>query len=295
MGLGDEIMAMGRAEELYEQTGKPVAICDRSFTPRSHPVWENNPAVDQNSDQKIIDCPGARPYILRWEPGPICVWNTAHKARAGKITLRDDELECPDDVRHMLGEFAVVEPLVRHPGSPNKDWGFERWEKVIRDFPIPVIQLMPSWQGEDCVLQSAAPIVTASIREAAGLVRVASLVMTVDGGMHHMAASMGTSAVVVFGGFADPAITGYNFQMNFVDPDGGTPCGRYQPCEQCQQTMSRITPSDVRRGALWMFYQQTRSSPRDLLIYNQFDVKLQNRNLNIDEGQKPEGQKQESG
>ena len=51
MGLGDEIMALGRAERLFEQTGDRVSIMEYHGTPRDHIAWHGNP-VDRDWETK---------------------------------------------------------------------------------------------------------------------------------------------------------------------------------------------------------------------------------------------------
>lgn len=249
MGYGDEIMALGRAELVYRILGKPVAVYGVSGNVRRHSVWENNPAVDPKSPLRIIDGPQCRPYMIKWKhPGPVSVWKPEYRARAGHIRLTERELA---EALCLVPEkpFAIVEPIVRAKSSQNKDWGFDRWSKVVKDFPIPVYQFDPD--GETKILPGVTAIPSPSYRVAAGVVQHAALVMTVDGGMHHMAASMGTPAVVVFGGFANPEITGYNYHRNFYAADlPESPCGRYDPCPHCEKAMSMIKPEDVRAAAI---------------------------------------------
>lgn len=249
MGYGDEIMALGRAELVYSILGKPVAICGVSKNPRKHPIWKNHPAVDSNSPLHIIDGSSARPYILRWEriSGLTTIWNTKYRARAGHIRLTAQEQADALCLTPSM-PFAIVEPIVRRGSSKNKDWGFERWEEVVKDFPIPVYQFDPD--GKSKILPGVNAIDSPSFRVAAGVVKHASLVMTVDGGTHHMAASMNTPAVVIFGGFADPKITGYAYQKNFYVDLPESPCGRYYPCEHCKKAMSMISPEQVKQAAL---------------------------------------------
>jgi len=255
MGYGDEIMALGRAEAIYAILGKPVAIHGVSDNRRKHPVWRNHPAVDFNSPLHIVDGPSARPYILRWSrnPGLITIWNTKYRARAGHIRLTAQEQA---EALCLTPEmpFAIVEPIVRRGSSKNKDWGFERWKAVVKDFPIPVYQFDPD--GKTKILPKVIAIDSPSFRVSAGIVEHASLVMTVDGGMHHMAASMNTPAVVVLGGFAHPKITGYAYQRNFYVDLPESPCGRYYPCEHCKKAMSMIKPEEVRQAALEMLNKE---------------------------------------
>ena len=250
MGYGDEIMALGRAETIYSILGKPVAICDTNGIPRKHCIWENHPAVDSDSPLHIIDGPSVRPYILKWKrsnAGLTIVWNTKYRAHAGHIRLTAREQVEALDIMPKK-PFAIIEPIVRRGSSQNKKWDIERWEEVIKNFPIPVYQFNLGEQTK--ILCGAFLINSYGFRISAGIVEHASLVMTVEGGMHHMAASMNTPAVVVFGGFADPKITGYIYQKNFYVELPESPCGKYYPCKHCKKAMSMIYPDKVRKAAL---------------------------------------------
>ena len=249
MNYGDEIMALGRAEVVYNILGKPVAVYGVSGNPRRNPVWNNHPAVNADSPLHIVDGPQVRPYMLRWKhPGPVSVWNPKYRARAGHMRLTAQEQA---DALCLIPEkpFVLVEPLVRAKSSQNKDWGWSRWEELVKDFPIPVYQF--DIDGETKILPGVTAIDSPSFRVAAGVMEHASLVITIDGGTHHMAASMGTPAVVIFGGFADPKITGYAYQKNFYIADlPESPCGRYDECPHCKKAMSMISTEEVKKAAL---------------------------------------------
>jgi Glycosyltransferase family 9 (heptosyltransferase) len=252
-------MAMGRAEAIYESTALPVAICDTNLKPRSHQAWLGNPAVEERSPYKIIDCPQNRPYIIRWEAGPRSVFRLTHRARAGHIVLTEAE-QAWAERSVPKRPFAVVEPLVRIPSSVNKDWGINKWAEVIKDFPLQVIQC--AMDESDILLKRTHTIFTSTFRLAAAVIARASLVLTIDGGTHHMAASMGTPAVVVFGGFANPLVTGYPYQRNFYSEIDGSPCGNYQLCGHCKQAMDLITPAAVRKAALDLLQTKDASEKR---------------------------------
>jgi len=253
MGLGDEIMAMGEAETLCESTGRPVAICDKLNKPRWHAAWNNNPAVSRESGNgidTIINCPGKRSYIKQWKSAPRRTeFVLDHRARAGRIHLSQQE----ESISRALapgGAFVIIEPATRISlrSSRNKDWGMERWAEVIRDFPVPVYQF--DIGDRTPLLEGVGVVQSTDFRISAGIVKLAALVLTVDGGTHHLAASMETDAVVVFGGFCDPKITGYDSHANFYADIDGSPCGRYDPCPHCKRAMEMITPEQVRAESL---------------------------------------------
>lgn len=246
MGCGDEILAAGRAERLALLSGRSVAITDRAGRARTHPIWEGNQAIDPKSDLRLIDCSGSRPYIERWD-GRRVIFNMAHRPTAGHVYLTREERSWAAD--QMLPErFAIVEPVVRPPSSPNKAWGLARWATVVADIPVPVYQLGPD-DGRHA-LPGTHRLVTPSIRYAAAVIEKAALVMTTEGGMHHLAAALGIPAVVVFGAFTPPLLTGYEGQRIFAVETAEGYCGNYLPCEHCQKAMARIDPRDVARAAL---------------------------------------------
>lgn len=247
MGLGDEIMALGRAEKVFEETGSPVSIVSGIGMPREHDAWVGNPAWDPKAKKQIIDGGGSRPYIKYWKQNNSVkqiIFDMDYRPRAGKICLTEEEklFGPPDAV------FALVAPNLKKEASPNKDWGFDKWQEVVRDFPIPVWQMVQS--TDERKLEDVDILHTPTFRHAAAAISKAALVMCNEGGTHHMAASMGRHAVVVFGAFTPPPVTGYAFHTNIAvkTPEGF--CGNWFKCEHCRAAMEKITPEFVRAKAI---------------------------------------------
>ena len=246
MGWGDEVMSMGRLERFHECTGKRGAILNDIGRPRDCVLWHGHPSWDANATSGIKDGSGCRPYITRWETWqgkPRAVFNDVYRPRAGKIYLTQAER----DSVTIDGPFIVVNPTVKANASPNKQWGLDRWREAIKGLPLPVYQL-----GVDAgeVIKGARFFRTESIRHAAAVIEKAALVMTNEGGLHHIAASFERPAVVVFGAYVNPLVTGYPFHTNLHVQTADGYCGRYAPCEHCNQAMAQITPDMVRMEAM---------------------------------------------
>jgi len=62
--------------------------------------------------------------------------------------------------------------------------------------------------------------------------------------LHHTAAALGISGVVIFGGFVSPQVTGYDMHHNLFIGDG-LGCGKRVKCLHCTDAMNRITPQMV--------------------------------------------------
>lgn len=88
-----------------------------------------------------------------------------------------------------------------------------------------------------------------NILELVGYVADCRAVVCAEGGISHIARAVGTPAVVIYGGFADPAWNGYEDQINIVNRKSCSYCYNPSPCvheiERC--CMREITVEQVRR------------------------------------------------
>lgn len=241
MGLGDEIMALGRAEREFERTGERVKILEAHGTTRDHIIWHNNPAWDKNGKKSITDASGARPYV-NFNAGDAR-FNLDYRPRAGRIYV-------PDEYRQDKPQtpYAVINPHLKSGASPNKSYGFDRWAEVIENFPIQVFQLMQD--PSERILPRAVAMPTPNLYDAVAMIENAAVVMCNEGGMHHMAASVRTPAVVYFGSFIPPSVTGYDFHYNIAVETQHGYCGKWSHCKQCEKSKQSVAPALVREKAI---------------------------------------------
>lgn len=239
MGLGDELMAAGHARLMRRHDTRRVRIVGRDGRPRWHSIWDGHPdlaRVGERGDfQELRNGPGARPYIAgrvadRW------IWRD-YQPEPGFVRL--------DPEHRAFGRahagLLVIEPNLKSTASPNKQWGLDRWQALVDAAPgLPWAQLGPPGTR---LLRGVRLVETADLRYAAGVLHYAAAYVGPEGGLHHLSASMGNPAVVLFGGYISPAQTGYSWHRNLFT--GGAPCGSVVPCAHCAEAMSRITVADV--------------------------------------------------
>lgn len=257
MGYGDELMAAGQAQRVYEaDPSRRVAICDRVGDVRWHPVWEHNPIVARPEEvaagepvHRIRNGVGCRPYIrsLTVESGLRCTdWRARDHRPVLHLTDEERKRGRRDLARAMKRTrrpVVILEPSIKAQSSPNKQWGAERYAAVVAACSeIQFVQMLH--EGIDPIA-GVATVWTASFREACAVLAAADGYLGPEGGLHHAAAALNVAAVVLFGGFISPETTGYPDHVNLADTGPGSPCGCWKPCPHCRAAMDRISVDAV--------------------------------------------------
>jgi ADP-heptose:LPS heptosyltransferase len=254
MGIGDEIMATAQARQLRATDPRRVRILDRYGNPRWHEAWWGNPhiadPIEVGDFQMLANGPGVRPYIAaktserwtwqRWDIEP------------GDIYLKPEEREWAKP----YAERVIIEPHIKPKASPNKDWGWVRWSKLVylaQAAGIRLTQIGADDRRRSTVM-GADYVETKTIRQAFALIASARAVVTTEGAIHHAAAALGIPAVVIFGGYIAPDITGYSSHINLFS--GGEACGNRKRCDHCVKAMAQITPERVLKSLQSLLAEQ---------------------------------------
>jgi len=256
MGYGDEILAAGQAQRLYDADGSRVLIVDIARKPRWHPIWEGNPVIVRPSEleslggnYRVLQNAGhCRPYILY----PFTVdtgwrFNKAFRARdnIAKIYLTDVELQLGYDLQAQYGPYFVVEPFTKHD---NLRWPIEHWRILTRALrrEFPEITLIQHVHPDTPEILPAVRPAQATFRDACGIVNRAALYIRSESGMCHAAAALGVYQVTIWGGCMDwNVLGGYPKQLGILDESLGSPCGCWRACNHCHQILQSITPEAV--------------------------------------------------
>lgn len=254
MGLGDQILATGLARGASAR-GKRVAFGDGKKIIWDHfsdLIFRNNPNIAPRNATSLDNAEwvpfyrGNRIYNEKGEDRWI--WNYDFHAIPGEMFFAKDELAFAKAQRR---GFIVIEPNV--PGhksvAANKQWGVNKYNEVAQHLMRQghrVFQFIHN--GSPQRLAGARHIFTANFRLALALMNRASLYIGPEGGLHHGAAAVGTPAVVLFGGFIPPQVTGYSIHTNLTG--GVEACGSWKPCSHCASAMAAITVDEVTTHAI---------------------------------------------
>lgn len=140
---------------------------------------------------------------------------------------------------------VVFNPSIKQRASPNKAWEWERWQKLVS--LMSGIRWIQAVEPGVKRIRGAEQIETPSFQSVLGLLAGARAAVLHEGALHHAAAAVGAPAVVIFGGYIGPRVTGYDGQVAlFQDtPEWPLGCGMRIPCEHCKAAMAAITPEIV--------------------------------------------------
>ena len=137
-------------------------------------------------------------------------------------------------------------------GFMNRDWGFDKWQQVVNELKDDFVFFQSSF-GKDRILQNVINLHNVNFRKSCALLSNADLFIGIEGGMHHAAAALNKKAVVIFGGFINPSITGYDFHKNLFIKNNESPCGAKNTCKHCIKCMELITVKMVTKEIKKLF------------------------------------------
>jgi hypothetical protein len=143
----------------------------------------------------------------------------------------------------------IVITRVAGAWTPNKDWPGEYWDDLvvrlaaratIIDVGIKPVEASsrPAGSYLDLRGQTTLPELVAAIA-------AADLIIALDTGPMHIAAAVGTPAVVIYGGYIDPVCTGYPGNINLYSAVECAPCWLREPCPYGKKCLHMITPAQV--------------------------------------------------
>lgn len=185
----------------------------------------------------IAHYPGKRRYCTL-VGGKRRQWRfTPHTQRVGEIFFDVGEALLAQAMSS--ASYVIIESAVKRTAS-NKQWPVERYQQVARELQAAGHRVLQFNDG----LADVPVIRMSDFRRAMAALSSARLFIGPEGGLHHAAAALGVPAVVLFGGFISPEVTGYESHVNlFTGDDMG--CGMIDPCSHCRAAMSRITVDQV--------------------------------------------------
>jgi len=270
MGYGDDLMITGIARiEKKKYPNKQVVIGNLDEKKIYHSIiYDNNPNITHVKDLDRLKSVHFinyhnfnRPYINhdksnleRW------IWNMDFASTPGELYFSEDEKKIADKIifeakqfwkkKNKLNYNAIIflETFSTkiHSSSlfikmKNKDWGVSNWlqlvTKIKNDFLI-IQSVHETSKKIEGVFYSNKKF---NFRVACAILERCDLFVGPEGGFGHAAAALNKKAVIYFGGWIHPKLTGYNFHENLYFAHSESPCGaRGYICDHCEEARKSI-------------------------------------------------------
>jgi hypothetical protein len=230
-------MAAGEARLLHKKTGKVVSVVSALGARASYSVlWHGLDYIagpGEHTEIQLVDSPHSRRYRERVdEMGSI--WR-AYRPVPAEIAFTVTE---QDIAARVPRGFVAVEPHIKRgrDGAVNKDWGWQRYADVVAS--LPEIRWLQMGDRYSRPLPGVEFVETGTFRQTCALLARAGAYLGPEGGLHHACAALRVPAVIIFGGYISPSVTGYDDHINLFS-GSGLGCGRSLACDcACMSTIT---------------------------------------------------------
>ena len=252
MGLGDDIMFLGEAEDIYKKTGKKIkplygnglnSLYDNvEFI--GNDISVNARDTDKPSDIHINYYTSKKEKTLLGEKLIL----RPYKPKRFALRLTEEEEEKAKKVV-ADSEFMIVNPDYKSSFfSSNKNWGFKKFQLVVNEMSkyISVVRVMPGFgQYDEPPLKKCLNITESNVRAQAAIWKKAKFGLTFDGLMVHIMSGFNIPVVNIMGGLIDEKTMSYEGNINLFYDHPMTPCGSTWDCNHCDEANEYITTDMV--------------------------------------------------
>ncbi len=143
--------------------------------------------------------------------------------------------------------------------SPNKDWFDDRWDALIVSLAgkATVIEIGNQLEApETCATGSVIDLRgKTTLLELVAVIAAADLLISPGSGPTHIAAAVGTPAVVILGGYEKPNSAGYPGNIYLTADLACSPCFLNTACPYDKECLKSIIPERV-EGAIYQLWNQ---------------------------------------
>ena len=269
MVYGDDLMITSLAKETKEKYPDRQIVIGNQDIGKAYKsiIYKNNPNITESSDidkSKPIHLINYhnknRPYIDRKKTTPNnYAWNNNFRARVGELYFSKTEIDKSKFIINNAINFWKSNNTKNYKGiiflesgssklddpqfkfkHRNKGWGFEQWFK-LSEILCKEYLVIQSVHNESIKIDNIFHC-EYDFRIACAVMKLSDLYLGPEGGLSHAAAALCKKAVVYFGGWIHPDITGYEFHNNVYVDIKGSPCGaKAYICEHCKTCSNLVS------------------------------------------------------
>ena len=254
MGMGDDMLFLGEAEKMHNQTGKMIRpVLGRGWSP----LYKNVSFLtkDKTSDSISLnerDVPGVCDRRVQYYTkekrmtilGEEVIFQP-YNAKPFQLRFTEEELQQADNLitkYKIPKDFCTINPDYKSAFfSGNKNWGFKKYQELCWRMDMPVVRIRPGGAYTEPPLKNAIDFECNDVRVAFAVLTQAKFGVTFMGLMVHVLAGFGVPCVVIHGGLSSEKIMKYKGQQDLEYEHPDTPCGRTYDCWHCKEGNKSIT------------------------------------------------------
>ena len=257
MGLGDDIIFLAKAEEVYKETGKKIVplyhaglnvLYDNvefiAKTKDENSLTMNARDTNEPSDIHIDYYTKGREQTIL---GERMIWRPFKPSRYA-VRLTESEIKTASKL--VPDNFVLINPDYKSSFfSTNKNWGFKKYQELANRLSkdIPVVRVKPAGKYakrsnySEPYLENAINIKGEDLRQSIAIMSKAKFGVTSHGFITHILSGFNIPVVDIQGGHTDTSSMYYenNIAIGYDHPK--TPCGATYPCTHCDEANKYIT------------------------------------------------------
>ncbi len=275
MGLGDDLMVTGYAEQEKKKYPEKQVVVGNLSEKKIYesPIYLNNPnitpikSIDRGKPIHFINYHDKnRPYIdYQNSNNNNLHWNMNFSPIPGKLYFSDDEKNKAKEIVNTAVRqwennntsnfkgiifFESISTKIDHyfysNKMKNKDWGKLNWRELILKLKNDYLIIQSKHEKSERIEGTYFSLIDFDFRTACAIINEADLFLGLEGGFGHAAAALGKKAVLYFGGWIHPKVTGYKFHENIYFDHPKSPCGTIgYICNHCEEARKNLTVEHV--------------------------------------------------
>lgn len=261
MGLGDDMMFLGEAENIHKKTGMkvlPVGGSGWSVLFEQVDFIVSKPGIGVISVNRRDGVEGSQSpvkYYIQKQTNDKLHFRK-YKPKKFKLRFSKKELAAAEALlkEHGVGEnWIVVNPDYKSSFfSENKNWGFKKFQELTNRLAeqYQVVRFLPGTEYQEPLLDNAINIQVPDIRLNLACLSFSKLGVTFDGLYVHVLAGMDIPCVNIMGGLIHPDVMSYEGNVDLYYKHSDTPCGKKVLCNHCIEGNKSITVDDVYAACL---------------------------------------------
>ena len=271
MGWGDYLMTTGIVRRLKRQNPNLQILVKEPFnkTKQYRDIFYKNPFI-VNADTINEKFPHIKiPRVLAGindESKNKIIWNLERVAEVGDFYVKKEETDFAEKTIKTITDLwkaknqkepkgiiflsdtakrnmMIDKKIVYYEHAVNREWGENKWQKFIRITSADYILLKTSNTKTEQF--EGLHSIVCDFRTTFSIMKKCDFFIGNEGGLAHLWAITRKKAIVIFGHWIPPHVTGYSFHLN-LSTNLKDHCGSLKKCEKCLSFFNDLDPEYIK-------------------------------------------------